>query len=105
MEAITRWCHVAPGGKECKPTGVVSYDEASAVCEGLCGLEVPGVPESSELQMKLTSPLTFQQIILSLLTDPIPSGCSSRNCAAFVKILLNPCFVARGSSSPPPAKL
>lgn len=57
----------------------------------LCGLEVPGVPESSELQMKLTSPLTFQQIILFFLTDPIPPGCSSRNCA--VKTTLNPRFV------------
>lgn len=93
MEAITGWCHVAPSGKECKPAGVVSCDEASAAYEGLCGLEVPGVPESSELQTKLTSPLTFQQIILSLLTEPLPSGWSRRNCAAFVKILLNPPFV------------
>lgn len=69
MEAITGWCHVAPGGKECKPASVVSYDEASAD-ERLCGLEVPGVPESSELQMKLTSPSPFQQIILFF--KPIP---------------------------------
>lgn len=64
MEAITRWCHVAPGGKECKPAGVVSCAEASAVDEGLRGLEAPGVPETSELQKKLTSPLTFPQMIL-----------------------------------------
>lgn len=84
MEAITGWCHVAPGGRECKPAGVVSLDEASAAW-----VEVPRAASSRYANVK--TDISTDQLLFFFLTLRAVLG---KICAVLVKTSLNPRFVA-----------